>query len=812
MKRWIALLLAVCLCLSLCACGGKDTPNSTPGSTNPSQNTENKAPEKEPASDPDTEVEEPEEPRPDEEKPAADPSPVRTLALQKQLYDLRRSEGDAMLAMAGYSTVTLWNEDAALAPLAQILEQKAAMVKRSLEDQFDNMVSVAREELDAAGEDFETYTDFMDTQVRRADTVVLSLLSDTRSDYGGIEDFRGIYGTTYDVQAGRELMLSDVVRDLTVLPELVAHELAVHTWAGDTDFLPMVTDHFDNTPEDGIRWSLDYSGVTFYFSADELDGEARTATLAFAEHPQLFEEKYAAVPDSYAVELPLDSSYFTDLDGDGDMEELQVTGFYNTVDRCYSMLGLYSETLGGIQYFEQYTESILPYYVKTAQGGHYIYLFCRSGMGPALLVFDVSGGNVTGAGRMAAEPAYLAPENYVVPTDPQQQLLDFYDGPAMYRMPCHTGADGVPVSASDDFSVRVSSVQELIEAIGPYTDIIVEPGFYNLSDYIEELWDTEGEKWNEDHPFVQLRDCYDGVELVIRQLNNLSIRGGDEGVTEIVTDPRYAQVLNFEECSCISLSNLTMGHTKTGECSGNVLDFANCHDITLRNMDLYGCGVYGISCNQNAADLYVYNSIIRDCSYGALEIYGGYGRYEFHNCTLTGSAAYDIYEPCDGSALAFYGCTFGDNETSSFMFRDDVVTVNCTWSDNYVYPEFGYDDYPTFDPDTMTGAPVDRVFLEETYWLGYALVNPESGETTMLPYVESDGTYVCVTMDLYADGTGWYEDADEVVDLTWDVWEDGTICLTLEDGRSYYASGWTMADEDYIWLLLETEEGLAWLY
>lgn len=37
------------------------------------------------------------------------------------------------------------------------------------------------------------------------------------------------------------------------------------------------------------------------------------------------------------------------------------------------------------------------------------------------------------------------------------------------------------------------------------------------------------------------------------------------------------------------------------------------------------------------------------------------------------------------------------------------------------------------------------------------------------------------------------------------------ICITLEDGRNYYASAWTMGGESYIWLLLELEECMVWL-
>lgn len=360
--------------------------------------------------------------------------------------------------------------------------------------------------------------------------------------------------------------------------------------------------------------------------------------------------------------------------------------------------------------------------------------------------------------------------------------------------------------------VHVSSAEELLEAIAPNTAIVVEPGYYNLSEFLEDTWLYESEQWNAGHPHVQLRACHDGAEAVICRVDGLSIRGDAVQLTEIVVEPRYAQVLNFEECSYISLSNLTMGHTETGDCSGNVLDFNSCRNIQLNQMDLYGCGVYGIACHSGTGELYAYDSTIRDCAFGALDIHDGNGHFEFHNCKLTGSDAFDNYEHSPHSELAFYACEFGDNETSYYMFLEEIYTEDCIWSENYTYPEYGYDVPVVFEPETMENVFVDKAFLDETYWYGYAMVNPESGETVMLPYAEDDGTYLHVNMDLYGDGTGWIETADMFEDFTWTVDEDSLVTITLADGRNYYLSSYTMGGESYVWLLLELEECMVWLY
>ena len=145
------------------------------------------------------------------------------------------------------------------------------------------------------------------------------------------------------------------------------------------------------------------------------------------------------------------------------------------------------------------------------------------------------------------------------------------------------------------------------------------------------------------------------------------------------------------------------------------------------------------------------------------------------------------------------------------MFREDIYTEDCVWSENYEYPEYGYEDRAVFDPDTMESAAVDEAFLRETFWAGHAMVNPESGETVMIPYQEPDGTYVHVSLELNAGGESYFETASEYSDGTWTCDEDSVICITLEDGRNYYASAWTMDGENHIWLLLELEECMVWL-
>ena len=442
-KRVVSLLLAACMLLCLCACGGSNA--ETPATQSPQQSAK--------PSTPTSEVPEP----PQTGNPGAETLPpanhgdAQTLSLQKQLYGLYDWDDDALLVQSEYSHVTLWQEDAAKYPeLAEALEQTANMVKRSMEDEYDNLCTTAREELPWAGE---TSVSTLDIQVRRADSVVLSLLSDSYSDYGWIEDFRGMHGTNYDAPTGLELALNDVVDVNNDLADAVANELNSHQWAGDFDYRDAVQAYFANTPYDGFSWTLDYNGVTFYFADGDLEeagNGGKTATVSFTQYPELFNEKYMAVPAAYMVELPMDSSYFTDLDGDGDLEELNVTGYFDSDVGMYTKFGVYADADGSYHYEDCFADGFIPYYVKTADGKHYLYLFCEQDEGSGsipmmlLVVFDVSGGRLTRVGEMNAAPGYIPDGIYRIPADPEDFYLDDFDSMAQDMMAYAVGPTGLP--------------------------------------------------------------------------------------------------------------------------------------------------------------------------------------------------------------------------------------------------------------------------------------------------------------------------------------------------------------------------------
>jgi len=475
----VAFLLAISMLLCLSACGSSKKQNTD---TLPLPENTGKEPDSTPEQQPPAPVVPDTPPAPGEnqteETPPSGNQDVRPLLLQKQQYGLYDWADTELLVKSTFSHVTLWRADAEEdTNLATVLEQKANMIKRSMETEYENMCASRREELPWTGENAETWVSSLDIQVRRADSLVVSLLSDSYSDYGWIEDFRGMHGTTYDARTGRELALTDVVEINNTLAEAVLKELNSHMWAGDFYANDTVEQYFANTPHDSISWTLDYNGVTFYFADGELAeaGNGRqTATVSFAEYPQLFQKTYMAVPEAYIVELPMDHSFFTDLDDDGDLEELNVTGFFDTDVGMYSSYGIYTDTDGHYDYQECFADGFRPYYVKTADGNHFIYLFCQENEGimqwVTLKVIQVNGGLLTNVGEMHVGPDDIPGGTYLIPTDPANLYL--YDYEAQNRMIFAVGTDGLP---------------KQMEEIAPFFEV---EGFIEYACYDEMLEDT----------------------------------------------------------------------------------------------------------------------------------------------------------------------------------------------------------------------------------------------------------------------------------------------------------------------------------
>lgn len=197
-----------------------------------------------------------------------------------------------------------------------------------------------------------------------------------------------------------------------------------------------------------------------------------------------------------------------------------------------------------------------------------------------------------------------------------------------------------PVITGEQKQVTVTTVDEFLAAIGPDTEIILNGDLLDLSKargYGET--NTDYYRWSE---------SYDGPELIITRVSNLTIRGsGEDHNTNVISAaPRYANVLTFENCSNVHVAGFTAGHAEEpGYCLGGVLCFQNSENVLVEDCGLFGCGTLGVT-GYNSKDIQIVNNDIYDCSVGGVEL------NNCDNVNVDGNTFRDL----GGPVFRVYGC------------------------------------------------------------------------------------------------------------------------------------------------------------
>ncbi|MBR1732290.1 MAG: right-handed parallel beta-helix repeat-containing protein [Alloprevotella sp.] len=176
------------------------------------------------------------------------------------------------------------------------------------------------------------------------------------------------------------------------------------------------------------------------------------------------------------------------------------------------------------------------------------------------------------------------------------------------------------------------------------------------------------------HPVIASESGTDGQQLSLVNVRNLTIVGGKN--TSIVVEPRYAFVLNFINCENIRVENLVLGHTEEGFCDGGVVGLRHCSGVEISRCDLYGCGTYGIEAF-GTSNLLVQNSVIRDCSYGIIQLHSSRDVY-FARCDFHRNREYDlVYADAGCQRVTFDDCRFWNNNGMLFLLDTGIQLKDC---------------------------------------------------------------------------------------------------------------------------------------
>jgi hypothetical protein len=219
----------------------------------------------------------------------------------------------------------------------------------------------------------------------------------------------------------------------------------------------------------------------------------------------------------------------------------------------------------------------------------------------------------------------------------------------------------LPTNTSQDkiVEVTVGNAQELVDAIGSNKRILLKPGVYNLSN-VKQI--------NKADNSVVWKDVYDGKQLNIQNLNNLTIEGVVPGQVEINVTPRYSQIMNFNNVSNVTIKNIIAGHTpEPYHCNAGVIKFSNSSDISIMSSELFGSGSIGLELdNVKRGD--VSNSVIDHCSFEAIIILDSED-INFTESKIVEHEAYgNIIDISGSNDIAFEKCELADNNNFEYGF------------------------------------------------------------------------------------------------------------------------------------------------
>lgn len=363
MKRILSWMLTLALMLSLSACSGKQAEPENP--TQPNTQTESEGKQEVPV--PPDGPEMPQTPLED--------NPDHSLVVLSGSDSLSEWSDGTPLCRSDWQTLALSPESAQRFPaLATALgELNLETQKWSMNFVVDNL-PYARELFEEGDEYFYGLTHTDTYTVQRADEIILSIRGDQGDYTGGVHPNYGVYGINLDPETGEVVNLSDVLTTTDTLNGILEEKLRAKY--PDEPF-PSLTEMLADYEPDAYTWTMNYQGVTVYFSPYEIASYAAgllSVTLWFDEAPELFRDRYLHAPQQgYAMALPVGYPVEFDLDGtDAVRDEILISFLADEYDMFRPML-----TLNDMQLYdeEQYSYEMWPYLVQV-EGKHYIYLEC----------------------------------------------------------------------------------------------------------------------------------------------------------------------------------------------------------------------------------------------------------------------------------------------------------------------------------------------------------------------------------------------------------------------------------------------------
>lgn len=396
MKNLLAILISLIMVFSLTACGGNNE--------NPIGGTDTDAETVQPSGGKVISPEDPDAPEDPDTSETTAPVPLQLLIGSHFDAEYDREDAFTTLCSAEWNSLLLDEGSAATFPaLAQNLREMTEFDFEYNAGILAEMLPYAREA--AEQEFFGGFTSNSSYFVQRADDRILSIRVDENQYTGGAHPNYGVIGWNLDPSTGEALDLSDVLTGLESLPSILTEKI---TEKYTYEPFSGLQEDLEGRDEGSYQWTMDYQGITFYFSPYDIASYAAgllTATIWFDEMPELFVEKYTQVPENgWAKLLPIGSEIEADLDSrDRGRDKLRLFSYEDE----YGSLDLYvARNDEPEQHLEEcYGYTMKPLLVCLGNPGserYYIYVEATAENDyTSIYIYDLNGEKITLNGEIS---------------------------------------------------------------------------------------------------------------------------------------------------------------------------------------------------------------------------------------------------------------------------------------------------------------------------------------------------------------------------------------------------------------------------
>lgn len=390
-------------------------------------------------------------------KTPSSPVPFELLSFNvTQFYD-SETDGDIYIYGSYYPSVSLSEKKAAdYIRLDTALKNYSESLASSMKVQKDTLMPEIR--ASDSSDTFQSYYFSVSVSFQRADSTAVSFIEEMQSFTGGVHGNSVYKGRNFNSETGQEIKLTDVMPDISSLPDTLSEKLhAKYPDIPFTDLKNTLRENYPHSDGSDFSWTLGYHELTFYFSPYEIAPYAAgllTVAIPFKETPELFEAAYTVPPKAYVAALIKGEAQNICTDENGTPVSLKADLVSD--DSAESGYGKRVITLGANTFsFEEdnIVYSFRPYFLHLSDNRNFLYLDCSADNDyHTIEVYKIDGGTVSYMGLLenagAEEGGITDPDSF--PLSSRLDLLSTYSGTKY----CHTGADGIPVA--DDTSYRLS--------------------------------------------------------------------------------------------------------------------------------------------------------------------------------------------------------------------------------------------------------------------------------------------------------------------------------------------------------------------